>query len=421
MSEHAFRFIHTADLHLDSPLRGLDRYEGAPVEELRGATRRALERIVDLAIAERVAFVLIAGDVYDGDWRDFSTGLFFVRCMGRLRAEGIRVFIVSGNHDAASQISRHIQLPDNVTEFPTGRAASERFEVAGSAVVVHGRGFARRDVSEDLRATYPPPEPGAFHIGLLHTSADGREGHANYAPTTVEALRNHGYDYWALGHVHRREVLSDDPWIVFPGNPQGRHARETGAKGCSLVTVESGRVASVSHRETDVIRWAHLEVSVSDARSLGDIVDEAESTVLGAHGRGGRSTSCCAPSAHRANRPRRGAFVAGRVGRGRDPFALDARVSRVGVDRKDHVGRFAARRVAGGGRDAGWAPRVRRRDGRGAARGHASRGGAGPRRYSLPTPARSGHLVDRASAISGASSGATAGGSRAPRVALAGR
>ena len=98
-------------------------------------------------------------------------------------------------------------------------------------LAVHGQGFAKREVTEDLSSAYPQADPHLFNIGLLHTCLDGKPGHEPYAPCTVDGLRSKGYQYWALGHVHNREVVSQDPWIVFPGNIQGRHARETGSQG----------------------------------------------------------------------------------------------------------------------------------------------------------------------------------------------
>ena len=266
-----FRFLHAADVHLDSPLVGLDRYESAPVEAARGATRRALENLVRVAIDEDVAFVLLAGDLYDGDWKDYRTGLFFVDQMTKLREAKIPVFIVAGNHDAASQLTKNLRPPDNVHFFPTKKPTKlliEAFDVA-----IHGQGFASRAISEDLAAAYPAADPALFNIGLLHTSLDGREGHATYAPTSARILAQKGYQYWALGHVHKREVVSKDPWIVFPGNLQGRHARELGAKGCTLVTVENGAVVGVEERHVDVLRWSVCHVDVDGSAATGDVLD----------------------------------------------------------------------------------------------------------------------------------------------------
>jgi DNA repair exonuclease SbcCD nuclease subunit len=265
------KFVHAADLHLDSPLRGLERYEGAPVEQIRGATRRALQNLVELCIEERAELLLIAGDLYDDDWRDYSTGLFFASQMARLREAGIEVVWIRGNHDAASKLTRHLRLPENVHELATRRPDKLVLEQLG--VVVHGQGFASPAITDDLTQAYPQAIASAFNIGLLHTALEGREGHAPYAPCKLEALINKGYDYWALGHVHQREILNKDPWIAFPGNLQGRHARETGAKGALLVNVEAGRVTSVEHRALDDVRWFVCDVDASAAHNPDDVLN----------------------------------------------------------------------------------------------------------------------------------------------------
>ncbi|GAB6191335.1 metallophosphoesterase family protein [Desulfocastanea catecholica] len=266
-----FRFLHTADIHLDSPLKGLEAHENAPVEEIRGATRRAFDNCIDLAIDEAVDFLLIAGDLYDVDWKDYNTGLFFAGRMGRLHRAGIAVFIVSGNHDAANQITRTMPLPDNVTLFSSQKNQSIRLDTLG--VIIHGRSYSSRVVTENLALQYPPCQPGYFNIGLLHTSLTGRQGHEEYAPCTLDELQSKGYDYWALGHVHKREIVADDPWIVFPGNIQGRHIRETGAKGATLITVVEGRITDVREHELDVLRWTGCEVDLSHCDTAQSVYD----------------------------------------------------------------------------------------------------------------------------------------------------
>jgi DNA repair exonuclease SbcCD nuclease subunit len=257
-----FSFLHAADLHIDSPLRGLDAYEGAPVERLRGATRQALIALVDLAIDRAVDLVLLAGDIYDGDWADFRTGLFFREQMLRLRRARVRVFVVKGNHDAESQISRQLPEVEGVHVFSSLK--SETVDLPELGAAIHGRSFPNRAVPEDLVPLYPPPLPGRFNIGLLHTSLTGREGHDPYAPTTPDMLAAKGYDYFALGHVHAREVVREaSPRIVFPGNLQGRHARETGPKGCELVLVEDGVLVSAEFVALDVVRWHRVNLDAS--------------------------------------------------------------------------------------------------------------------------------------------------------------
>lgn len=277
------RFIHASDLHIDSPLRGLDRYEGAPVERLRTATRSALERLVDKAIGERVDFVLFSGDLYDCDWQDFHTGLFFREQMVRLGRANIRVFIVQGNHDAQGVISKQLSLPSNVTVFSSRSAHTIRIDEL--SVAIHGQSFPERAVDEDLVPSYPTPVPGFFNIGMLHTSLTGRVGHDTYAPTDLPTLIAKGYDYWALGHVHAREVICQQPRIVFPGNLQGRHANETGAKGCELVTVEAGRI-DAEFIALDVVRWSQVSISLNGVDRLealsGVFHDAMEPLLIGA-------------------------------------------------------------------------------------------------------------------------------------------
>jgi len=272
-----FRFLHAADVHLDSPLVGLDRYESAPVDAVRSATRRAFENLVGLAVDEEVAFVLLAGDLYDGDWKDYRTGLFFVEQMAKLGEARIPVFVVAGNHDAASQLTKNLCPPDNVHFFSTKKPET-RF-IGAFDVAVHGQGYATRENTADLAAAYPAGDGRLFHVGLLHTSLDGRPGHAPYAPTSSRLLAQKGYHYWALGHVHKREVVSQDPWIVFPGNLQGRHARETGPKGCTLVTVENGAVKHVEERPVDVLRWAVSRIDAEGASSTREVLDRVEHAI----------------------------------------------------------------------------------------------------------------------------------------------
>ena len=276
----SFRFIHTADIHLDSPLRGLTRHEGAAAERIRGATRTAFDGLISQAIDEQVAFVVIAGDLYDGNWKDFHTGLFFSHQMGRLAQAGIRAFVLHGNHDAESQITRRLQLPDNVKVFSHRKA--ETFVLDDLKVALHGQSFPQQAVTENLVPEYPAPRAGHFNIGVLHTALGGMGEHANYAPCNLDELVAKGYQYWALGHVHQAQVLHEHPHIVFPGNLQGRHIRELGAKGAHLVTVEGGEVVDLSGLHTDVVRWSRLSVPAETCRSVDDVLESIRAALEGA-------------------------------------------------------------------------------------------------------------------------------------------
>ncbi len=272
-----FKFIHAADIHLDSPLRGLSRYESAPANSIRDACRRAFENLVNLAIEENVAFVLLAGDLYDGDWKDYSTGIFLSQQMGRLGQHNISVFAVAGNHDAANRMTKALDRPANMKLLSARKV--ETIKLDDLSVVIHGRSFGTQHVDENLATGFGAAENGLLNIGLLHTSLDGREGHADYAPCSADDLRSKGYQYWALGHVHKQEFVSKAPWIVFSGCIQGRHIRETGAKGCVLITVEDGTITEVDNVPLDVLRWVFCNVDLTDVAEMREVLERTRQTI----------------------------------------------------------------------------------------------------------------------------------------------
>ena len=275
---NSFRFLHAADIHLDSPMKGLSTQSDDIAHQVRSATREALRCLVNHALEEDVDFVVIAGDLYDGDWRDYRTGLFFVEQMGRLNARDVPLYLLYGNHDAESQITKRLELPGNVHVFSS--QAPQSFHLTGPRVALHGHSFRQRDISENLVPAYPEPMPGFFNVGVLHTGLGGASGHANYAPCSLHDLVNKGYDYWALGHVHHAADLHRDPHVVFSGNLQGRSVRETGPKGACLVTVKEGEVSDLVRVSCDVVRWSVLHVPVDGISGLGDVIDRIR-TALG--------------------------------------------------------------------------------------------------------------------------------------------
>ena len=219
-----FKFIHAADVHLDSPLRGLSKYESAPTESLRNACRKAFENLVDLAIEEKVAFVLLAGDLYDGEWKDYSTGIFLSRLIGRLGKNGILVFAVEGNHDAANRMTKALDSPRNMKIFSSRKVETERLDNCG--VAIHGRSFDTQHVDKNLTAEFGGAEKGMFNIGLLHTSLDGREGHALYAPCTRDAPTLKRVSILGLGTrpqtgICVRKTPYHFPWL----HPGASHSR----------------------------------------------------------------------------------------------------------------------------------------------------------------------------------------------------
>jgi len=263
------RFIHAADIHLDSPLHGLSAYADAPADMLRNATREAFSELVSAAIDEQVDFMVIAGDLYDGTWRDHNTGIFFCREMGRLRRASIPVYVLFGNHDAESEMTGQLRLPDNVHTFSTRKP--QTFRIDDLKVALHGHSFKEKAVTTNLVTAYPSPVAGYFNIGVLHTALEGGSMHASYAPCSVAELHAKEYHYWALGHVHDYAMWQDASTIVFPGNLQGRNIRETGRRGAVIVTVSDTEEVSVERLFIDVLRWESVTVDVSQASTLDEV------------------------------------------------------------------------------------------------------------------------------------------------------
>ena len=276
-----FSFLHTADLHLGSPFLGLSSSDEELARLVSSASREAFEELVAQAIERQVNFVVIAGDVYDGDWKDTTIGQFFNRQMARLARSGIPVFQVRGNHDAESVITGAVTLPPTVHSFSSRKV--DTFRIEDLKVALHGQSFANRAITDNLALKYPKPDPGWFNIGVLHTSCDGRPGHANYAPCSVQDLLQRGYQYWALGHVHTYEELHSNPPIIYPGNLQGRSIRECGPKGAVLVEVQDGDVSDHSRLCLNRIRWALIYADLAridtEAEAFKTIRDEIQREV----------------------------------------------------------------------------------------------------------------------------------------------
>lgn len=273
------RFIHAADIHLDSPMRGIDP-EKARIDpsEYRISTRKALANLVDVAIREKVDFLTLGGDNYDGDWDNYETGLFFLEQMARL--DQIPVVSISGNHDAANKMTLRLNYPKNFKALSDEQPMTHEI-ISGVRVV--GQGFRDPKESRNLAELYPRLDGAGIKIGLLHTSLDGREGHARYAPCSVDDLLRKHYHFWGLGHIHKHawENRSGEPPILFPGNLQGRHAKESGPKGAWLITLDDdGQFVEKKFLELDVTRWLNLEISISDMENLDDFYGACEREFL---------------------------------------------------------------------------------------------------------------------------------------------
>ena len=254
------KILHTADIHLDSPLRSLALRDAELRETVMAASRKAFSRLVDVALSEQVSALLIAGDLFDGKERSARTGAYLTSELDRLRAAGVKVFYIKGNHDAENPITGSLDLPDNVHVFD---ARGGKVQLTDE-VWVHGVSFAQKHAPDSLLPRFQPPVAGAVNVAMLHSSLAGAEGHDVYAPCRVADLTAMGFDYWALGHIHKRQVHNETPWVVMPGIPQGRDIGEAGPKSASLLTIESSKI-TVTEVPTSVVEFLHSTLDITDA------------------------------------------------------------------------------------------------------------------------------------------------------------
>ena len=269
----SYRFVHAADIHLDSPLRSLALRDPHLAELIGNATRQAFVTIVDLCLDEQVDALLLAGDLHDGDQTSMKTARFLAEQIRRLHEAGIRVFVIRGNHDALSRITKELIFPDSVKVF-VGRAEAISIDRAkgDTPVAIHGLSFAQPHAPESLLPRYAAPAEGAVNIGIMHTSLAGAAGHDLYAPCNIADLQTAGFDYWALGHIHKRAVVNGSGYVVMPGMPQGRDINESGAKSVTLVTVADDRSVHIAEHVTSLAQFERVDVELSGTEDWRDMV-----------------------------------------------------------------------------------------------------------------------------------------------------
>lgn len=293
-AEAGFSFIHAADLHLDSPFGGFTTLEHVDVatrenilRQLRECTFAALDNIVAACISHRVDFLVLAGDIYDLADRSLRAQLRFHKAMQRLEEASIPVFVAHGNHDHGEGVRAELDWPAGVHFFAPGEVESRPVLRAGREITrVYGISYPRREVTDNYAALFRR-EPGVpYAVAVLHCNVGGGTGHADYAPCTLEELARSGFDYWALGHVHRRTVLRDKPpLVVYPGVPQGRHPREAGAGGCYLVRVTPAGETALEFLPTDTVRWEQLWVPLQGVETEQQLLEQLQAGLDGLRSR----------------------------------------------------------------------------------------------------------------------------------------
>lgn len=271
-----FAFLHTGDLHLDTPFAGLSGSAPEPIaERLRVATLRVWARIVDLALARQVDFVIVAGDVFEAETRSLIAQPAFADGLVRLSDAGIATAVVTGNHDPLSGWEATVDWPPLAHRFDADAVGSLPIRRAGREIArVFGISYREKAERGDLASRFRREPDTPFAVGLLHATIGIHDRHERYAPTTEEVLVGSGMDYWALGHIHaRRVVRAAMPCVVYPGNPQGRDPGETEPRGVAIVTVEADTVPHVEFVDTDVVRWVIVRLDVAPIGSINDLRD----------------------------------------------------------------------------------------------------------------------------------------------------
>ena len=289
-----FRFVHAADLHLDSPFTGIQSAAPANVHaRLMDATFVAYERIIDLCVSESVDALLVAGDIYDGADRSLKAQLRFVDGLKRLDAAGIRSFVCHGNHDPLNGWQAKLRFPDSCHQFGAEVESVELDPARPGLANILGISYPERDIRQSLVPKFGRVNGDTFSIGLLHANVGGNPQHGSYSPCSIDDLRATGIDYWALGHVHTRQVLSErGPVIVYPGNPQGRHSVETGERGVYVVDVAADREVRLSFRDVSVVRWEQVTVSIDEMSAEQELIDVIDSGTASTFEAGGRDVIC---------------------------------------------------------------------------------------------------------------------------------
>ncbi|MDR4887214.1 DNA repair exonuclease [Fredinandcohnia sp. QZ13] len=267
-------FLHIADLHLDSPFSGLANTPSELFKRVQESTFTSLTRLINIAIEKKVDFVVIAGDLFDGEDRSLRAQSRFRKEMERLQEHHIEVFATHGNHDHLGGNWPHFEWPSNVHVFQNENVEVKPYIKNGETLAnIYGFSYTKRAVLENKTSSYEKRENAPFHIGILHGSREGESAHSRYAPFLLSDLQQKGFDYWALGHIHTREILSEDPPIIYPGNIQGRHKKETGEKGGYLVNL-SKTGAEYLFFPTSDITWENTTIDISEVASFDQLVDQ---------------------------------------------------------------------------------------------------------------------------------------------------
>ncbi|HEL7289707.1 TPA: exonuclease SbcCD subunit D [Listeria monocytogenes] len=258
------QFLHMADLHLDSPFIGLSTLPQPLFSAIQESTFQSLERITTVAIKEAVDFVLIAGDIYDSEDQSVRAQARFSKEMKRLEVANIPVFMIHGNHDFIEKHKEKLTLPSNVHVFSEQVEVMSHKTATGVSVNIYGFSYNERHIRSSRVDKYKIQGNADFHIALLHGSeVSSSEEHDVYTPFRVQEISKKGFDYWALGHIHKRQLLAESPSIYYPGNIQGRNRKESGEKGASIITLSEAST-TIDFIGTSPIIWEEAVITLPE-------------------------------------------------------------------------------------------------------------------------------------------------------------
>lgn len=270
-----FRFIHAADLHLDTPFSGLIHMPENILQQIRESTFRAFDRLIEICIEEQADFLCLSGDIYEQNLRSLRAQIHLQKGLCRLRDHGIRAYIIHGNHDPDDGSKASLAWPENVHFFSSQQVEAVPFLKEGKiAATIYGQSYPTAKFTKNIVKNYMKRPDCPFAIGLLHTNLEGHPEHDNYAPAKMQDLLQAGFDYWALGHIHKRGILSDKhPAVVYPGNTQGRNIKETGEKGCYAVEVSNNEIREIRFIPTHFVRWEQIAAGLEQTETMQDVLD----------------------------------------------------------------------------------------------------------------------------------------------------
>ncbi|WP_374723695.1 metallophosphoesterase family protein [Calidifontibacillus erzurumensis] len=265
------KFIHAADLHLDSPFKGLNRLPKPLFDKLKESTFISFFNMIEIALREQVDFVCIAGDLFDEEMRSLKAQISLRNGFEKLAQSGISVFVVHGNHDHLGGSWAQLSWPENVYFFPNHVEVMPFVKNGEKLAHIYGFSYGKRQVTENMVKYYEKKEGAPYHIAMLHGNLQGKVDHDPYAPFTVSELVDKNFDYWALGHIHKQQILHKNPYIIYPGNLQGRHSKESGEKGCFIVEMDNVHTNCRFVPCASVV-WEEWKISIDNFSTIDEFI-----------------------------------------------------------------------------------------------------------------------------------------------------